>query len=393
MLKDKNIILGVTGGIAAYKAPELVRTLRRKGAKVQVILTGSAERLVSSCVLATVSGERVYCEMFHEGDSSDIDHISLARWADMMIIAPVTANTMAKLACGIADNLLSSTVLSIDKPVLLCPAMNSSMWNKEITRANFEKLKASGFFTLGPEVGDLACGESGPGRMVEPATIADYAESIVSPKPLAGKIVLITAGPTQEAIDDVRFISNKSSGKMGYALARQAFCAGASVTLISGPCRLPVPQGVRLIRTISAADMLSAMLDSPADLLIMSAAVCDFTPEFHPGKADKREFKPALKLHRTPDLIAEYGKKHRRARLVAFAAEYGSKTGRAFSKLKEKKADLIIFNDVSDRLIGFDSDDNAVQVINRRGRIVDFARAPKQEIAFLLIEHIVRTLF
>ena len=366
MLTGKKIVVGVTGGIAAYKACDLVSRLKKRGAQVRVVLTEHACQFVQPLTFETLSGNPAYTDSFDR--KYEIGHVALAKWADLLLIAPATANCMAKMACGIADDLLSTTCLAVRCPVLVAPAMNSAMWRNPATQANLELLRSRGVRFVGPEAGHLACGDDDVGRMSEPEQIAEAVEAILNPlRDLEGLHVLVTAGPTVERIDPVRYITNRSTGKMGYALAEAARDRGAKVTLISGPTNLTAPQGVELVRIESSAQLCAAVLEhgEKADVVVQAAAPADFRPK----KVSDRKIKKtgenmSLELEATTDIAAELGRRKQPGQiLVAFAAETNDVMDNARGKLAKKNADLIVANDVSRSDAGFGVDTNVITLI------------------------------
>ena len=366
MLTGKKIVVGVTGGIAAYKACDLVSRLKKRGAQVRVVLTEHACQFVQPLTFETLSGNPAYTDSFDR--KYEIEHVALAKWADLLLIAPATANCMAKMACGIADDLLSTTCLAVRCPVLVAPAMNSAMWRNPATQANLELLRSRGVRFVGPEAGHLACGDDDVGRMSEPEQIAEAVEAILNPlRDLEGLHVLVTAGPTVERIDPVRYITNRSTGKMGYALAEAARDRGANVTLISGPTNLTAPQGVELVRIESSAQLCAAVLEhgEKADVVVQAAAPADFRPK----KVSDRKIKKtgedmSLELEATTDIAAELGRRKQPGQiLVAFAAETNDVMDNARGKLAKKNADLIVANDVSRSDAGFGVDTNVITLI------------------------------
>jgi phosphopantothenoylcysteine decarboxylase/phosphopantothenate--cysteine ligase len=441
-LANKEIVLGITGGIAAYKAAELCRLLVKAGARVRVILTEAAGHFITPLTLQTLSGHAVARDLFDLTEESEIGHIRLADQADLIVIAPATADSIARLAAGMANDLLAAVVLAARAPVLLAPAMNVNMWENPLTQDNLGRLLGAGgggrFFTVGPDQGPLACGWIGAGRLIEPAEIAAQAAAILSAPvvaaagagavgggsgtdgrgaevadDLAGRRVVITAGPTHEPIDDVRFLGNRSSGKMGFALAQAAAARGAEVILVAGPVALPTPSGVaRRIDITTADQMRRALADvtGTADVVVMAAAVSDFRPATRvAGKLSRRDSSEAgtvpapalfLSLAANPDLLAELGNARRGARplLVGFAAEVEAGDAletRARAKLIEKRCDVMVANDVSDGAGGgsvFGADDNQVTLIFADGRNVPLARASKLAIAGQIWDHLMVTL-
>ena len=370
-LQGKHVVLGVTGGIAAYKACELTSRLRKAGAQVRVIMTQNACRFVAPLTFETLSNQPVVSDTFARPETWEVEHVALAKWADVFVIAPATANILAKMTCGIADDMLSTTVLAARCPILVAPAMNTAMWEHAATRANAETLKERGVLFVGPEGGYLACGDTGAGRMSEPENIFSAIESILSPRlDLAGLSVLVTAGPTQEALDPVRYITNRSSGKMGYAIAEAAAARGAKVTLVTGPTNLPIPQGVQAVPIRSTQDLFREMTArcTSADVVIQSAAPADFAPiQVADQKIKKEGDAPLiLRLRQTPDVAAAVGEmKPAGQTLVGFAAETQNVLKNAAEKLNKKNLDMIVANDVTAAGAGFDVDTNIVTFITR----------------------------
>jgi len=389
MLAGKNVVLGVTGGIAAYKAAELVRLLVKAGAAVNVIMTRNATEFVAPLTFQTLSNRPVYVETFKLLETSDISHTSLAESADLVIVAPATANLLGKYANGLADDLLSTTLLATNAPVLLAPAMNPRMWAHPATLDNAAKLAARGVHFVGPEEGEVACKDIGRGRMSEPADILEAAEAVLCPSPLAGKRIVVTAGPTREPLDPVRFLSNRSSGRMGYALARAARMMGADVTLISGPTALPAPRDVELVRVETALEMQKAVKAAfgKADALIMAAAVADFRPAVSSDtKAPKETIGDQIALTRNPDIIAGLAKSKGKKLVVGFAAETGEADAKAAEKLKRKGLSAIVVNDVAEPGIGFESMENEVRLLFANGRGLALPRMGKAELAFEILK-------
>ena len=370
MLTDKRIVLGVTGGIAAYKACDLVRRLVKQGAKVRVVLTENAARFVPPLSFEALSGNPAYTDTF--APRAQMEHIALARWADAFAIAPATANCLAKLACGIADDLLSTTALAMTAPLLIAPAMNANMWRHPATQQNLKTRLARGARTVGPDSGRLACGDDDVGRMAQPESIVAALDALLNPRQdLAGLRVLVTAGPTVERIDPVRYITNRSSGKMGYAIAEAARDRGARVTLVSGPVQLSAPAGVEVVYVESSAQLCKAVLErgAEADAVIQAAAPADFRPaQTAAHKIKKTGEGMTLALENTVDIAAELGRRKRPGQvLVAFAAETDDLLENAKGKLERKNADLVVANDVSRSDACFGVDTNAVTLITREG--------------------------
>lgn len=391
----KNIILGVAGGIAAYKTPELVRRLRDRGAEVQVVMTHSAEKFVTETTLQAVSGLPVRSNLWDKDAEAAMGHIELARWADLVLIAPATAEIMARLASGAAPDLLTTLCLATEAPLVIAPAMNHVMWSNPAVQANQQILEERGVRILGPDSGDQACGEFGAGRMVEPDAIAAAVTgpSIVSDverPPLYGRKVIITAGPTREAIDPVRFISNRSSGKMGFAMAHAAAAAGAEVVLISGPVDRETPDNVRRVDVESAQEMFAATHEhiDDVDIFIAAAAVADYSAAaVSDNKIKKAQSEISIELARTPDILASVAKLESGPFTVGFAAETEKLRDYARSKLEKKKLDMIIANQVGENL-GFERDDNAVEVFWADGER-SFPMTAKTELAVALVDLIV----
>lgn len=386
-LVNKRILLGVTGGIAAYKSADLVRRLQDAGATVRVAMTPAAMEFITPLTLQALSGNPVHTDLLDTGAEAAMGHIELARWADLLVVAPATADFMAKLVAGEADNLLLAVCLATAAPIALAPAMNQGMWRKASTMDNVQCLRTRGFFMLGPEDGSQACGDIGPGRMLEPLAIVDALEPLFNRGLLTGKKVVITAGPTREAIDPVRYISNHSSGKMGYALAVAAVEAGADTWLISGPTHLPVPERVTLINVTSAQEMLDATLEAVTGchLFIGSAAVADYRPRHYMDQKIKKDASSmTLELEKNPDIIAAIAKLPQRPLTVGFAAETRDVVAHANKKLNAKNLDAVIANDVSRTDIGFNSDNNQVFLVDAAGS-EELPLMGKSQLARLLI--------
>ena len=381
------IVVGVTGGIAAYKAPDVVRRLKERGYAVKVVMSAGATEFITPLTLQAVSGEPVHRDLLDERAESGMGHIELARWADRVLITPATAHCMAQLAGGHAADLLSTLCLATTAPLALAPAMNQQMWQNRATQANRNVLLERGIQLIGPGQGEQACGEVGPGRMAEPGEIADAVDALFGPPLLAGLSVLITAGPTREAIDPVRYISNHSSGKMGYAVAQAASALGGAVTLVSGPTSIATPAGVEIVPVITAAEMYEAVINrAPAsDVFVSAAAVADYAPaQAARQKLKKAESEMAVELVRARDILAAVAKLPQPPFTVGFAAETNNMRANAEKKLAAKALDMIAGNDVSDPQIGFNSDENALTVIWDGGQR-DLPRAPKSVIAIELL--------
>jgi len=387
-MQGKRILLGVTGGIAAYKSPDLVRRLREQGAEVQVVMTAAAREFVTAATFQAVSGRPVRTDLWDAAAEAAMGHIELARWAQLVLIAPASADFLARLATGQADDLLSTLCLATEAPIAVAPAMNRVMWANAATRANVATLRQRNVQVLGPAEGDQACGEIGAGRMLEPLELAGRASIMLlgGGGPLQGRRVLITAGPTRERIDPVRFISNRSSGKMGFAVAQAAREAGAEVVLVSGPVSLPAPVGVRRIDVESAADMLNAVLGEVegVDIFISTAAVADYRPaNAAEQKIKKTSDRMDLSMERTADVLATVAARPNRPFVVGFAAETESVEQHARAKLLKKNLDMIAANEVGHDK-AFDCEDNELIVLWRTGRR-DLARASKATLARQLV--------
>jgi phosphopantothenoylcysteine decarboxylase/phosphopantothenate--cysteine ligase len=386
-LFNRNVLLGVSGGIAAYKSAELIRQLQERGASVRVIMTRGAQEFITPLTLQALSGHPVHTELLDEKAELGMGHIELARWADLLLIAPATADLMARLSTGRADDLLSTVALATAAPLMLAPAMNQQMWKDPATTTNIETLAHRGAQIVGPAAGQQACGDVGLGRMEEPSVIADAAASLFKSGQLAGKRVVITAGPTREALDPVRYISNNSSGKMGYALARAAADAGAITTLVSGPVNLSPPDNIQVLAIQSAEQMLEQCLEllPECDIFIACAAVADYRPvKVETQKIKKAQDEMSLQLIRTPDIISTVAASQHRPYTVGFAAETNDVLSYAREKMQRKNLDMIVANDVSDQTIGFNSEDNAVTVLWDNGEQA-IERSSKSSIARQII--------
>lgn len=395
MIKAKNIVLGVCGGIAAYKSVELLRLLVKQGSHVRVIMTKNARQFVGPLTFETLSGRKVCDDLFSASEDTGIGHIKWAEEADAVVIAPATANMIGKLANGIADDALSTFMMAVTCRSLICPAMNVNMYASMPVQRNLKRLKADGHIVIDPEAGELACGTTGPGRLPEPVYIHDRLIQALAPKDLNTANVLITAGPTREAIDPVRFVGNRSSGKMGYAIARAAEMRGAQVTLISGPSALPPPVNVQLIRVTSAAEMADAVLENfdTADVLIKSAAVADYRPsQMETQKIKKSEDSRSLNLERTIDILTAVSKKKTHQIVVGFAAETQNLDDFATKKLQAKRLDMIVGNLVNTEGSGFEVDANQASLYYKNGSRETLHLMPKSELADLILDRIVAML-
>lgn len=391
-ISGKTIILGITGGIAAYKACEITRRLVSEGATLQVIMTRNATQFIPPLTLQILSRRRVATDVFDLDWESEIGHISLADSADLIVVAPATANFIGKAASGIADDLLTTVLMAVRAPVILCPAMNVNMYNNAVVQENIERLRKRGFIVIEPGEGDLACGYEGRGRLPDTHEILEEIEKALSPKDLSGERILVTAGATREFIDSVRFISNPSSGKMGYAIARAGWLRGAEVVLISAKADVAPPRGVNLVNVVSVSDMYEAVMSRLdwATIVIKAAAVGDYTPvNRFQGKMKKGLKESTLELKQTVDILSEIGKKKNGKIVVGFAVETEDIVGNALGKLRKKNADLIIANDVSKPGVGFGEDTNIVYIADRNGRIEELPLMKKTEIAERIFDRII----
>jgi phosphopantothenoylcysteine decarboxylase/phosphopantothenate--cysteine ligase len=392
MVAGKRVLLGVTGSIAAYKAVDILRRLTEQGAEVRVVMTKNATRFISPLTFEALSGKPVLCDEFQDWEKDSIGHIDVAANQDLALIAPATANVIGKVAAGIADDALTTTLMAVECPVVMAPAMNDRMYRNPVLRKNIQFLKEQGIRFIEPETGPLACGTAGQGRLADPASIIREISSMFLPQDLAGITILVTAGPTREPIDTVRFISNPSSGKMGYALAVAARDRGAAVVLISGPSHLPSPSGMKVIRVLTADDMYRAVMEhvEAAQVIIMAAAVSDFKPAVSTDhKIKKHEAPTILQLEPTRDILLELGKTAGKRFLVGFAAETDNVHQNAIKKLKEKKLDMIVANDLVKAGAGFETDTNSVTIIDRTGKSVELPVMHKSEIAAHILDKIV----
>jgi len=391
-------IVGVSGGIAAYKAAELVRALQRRGAEVHVVMTASAQKFVQPLTFSALTGHKVITSLWEDWDPGEgdreqngIDHIAEAQWADALVVAPATANILAKFAHGIADDFLSTLYLATSAPVIVAPAMNVNMWNHAATQANLETLRQRGVATIEPGTGDLACGMVGAGRMAEPEAIAAIVLSTLGRRhDLAGEVVLVTAGGTREALDPVRFIGNRSSGKMGYALAEAARSRGAKVILISGPTGLHAPAHCDVVRVTSAEEMRNSVLSrmEEATLVIKAAAVADYRPVAVSSQKLKRTGPLTLELAPTEDILAEVVRRRRPGQLIiGFAAETENRMENGRAKLMAKGADAIVVNDVTGDGVGIDADTNAATFLTR-ATAVELPQMPKRQLADRILDEI-----
>lgn len=413
MLKDKNIILGVTGGIAAYKCVDLVSRLRKQGANVHVILTKGAQNFVTETAMREISGNPVVTSMWQEIQQYDVEHIALARLADVVLVAPATANVIAKCACGMADDMLTTTLLATKAPVFFAPAMNTNMYENSITQQNLHTLQERGCHIIEPAAGHLACGTSGVGRMPEPQELVEIlADFFATGKELAqpdetdsrqhlaegldfsGLNILVTAAGTREPIDPVRYIGNRSSGKMGYAIAEAARDLGANVTLISGPSALPPLAGVNFFKVESARDMRRLVLENfpESQIVIKAAAVADYrVKNVADHKIKKNDEELTLVLEKNPDILKELGQKKQKGQvLVGFAAETQNLIQYAQSKLEKKNLDMIVANDVSKPQAGFNVDTNLIKLLKRDGSIEELPLMSKKDLAYIILNHVMK---
>ena len=391
LLNGKEIVLGICGGIAAYKAAELAREIVKGGGQVQVIMTRSAREFITPLTMQTLSGNVVATDLFKLYEEKEIGHISLARRAQVLVIAPATANIIGKIAHGIADDMLSTVVMATKAPVLIAAAMNEAMWENPVVQHNVSSLKRLGYHFVNPGWGDLACGVQGTGRMADIQDIIEEIELLLAPKDFEGQNVLVTAGPTRERVDPVRFISNPSSGKMGFAIARAFRQRGAQVTLISGPVSIAPPAGVRYVPVQSAEEMHRAVTKhfKGSTIIVKSAAVADYRPGTVSAKKIKKGSAAlTLDLERTTDILAELGAKKGNRILVGFAAETHNIREHAVEKLRKKNLDLIVANDVTKKDAGFASDMNEVQLISRDGSTETLPPLLKEDIAHILLDRI-----
>ncbi len=390
------IVLGVTGGIAAYKAAELARSLIRGGHEVQVVMTRAAEEFIRPLTFASLTNRKVITDLFSSASpeatlSSSVEHIGVAQEHDLLLVAPATANALAKFAHGLADDFLSTLYLAFRGPVILAPAMNTAMWEHAATQANLAALRERGHVIVDPDEGFLACGTYGAGRLAENEKIL-AAVGRIGRRDLAGETVLITAGPTQEPIDPVRYLSNRSSGRMGYALAEAALARGARVILVSGPVAIAAPAGVELVAVRTAAEMRDAVFAhlEASTIVIKCAAVADFRPVAPAGhKVKKSDARLSLELQPTQDILAELGGKKGPRILVGFAAETENLVEYARSKLRAKNCDLVVGNQVGQAGSGFEAEENAVVLVSREGDVVEVPRAPKRAIADRILDRVV----
>ena len=393
MLKDKTVVIGVSGGIAVYKTLDVVSRLRKLGVNVNVIMTKSATEFVTPLSFQSLSQNYVVCDMFEDPKTWDVEHISLAKRADVFLIAPATANAIGKIANGIADDMLTTTVMATKAKVLIAPAMNTNMYENPILQRNINTLKELGYNFVEPESGRLACGDTGKGKLASPETIVDEVVKLLSKgQDLKGKSIIVTAGPTVESIDPMRYITNRSTGKMGYSIAKEAIERGADVTLITGPTNLTPPQNLKkLVKIESAKDMYEAVLENldENDVVIKSAAVADYKPKNYSNKKIKKSDDDlVIELDRNKDIAQEIGKIKNNKILVGFAAETNDLIENASLKIKKKNLDFIVANDLTKEGAGFGVDTNIVKIIDKEGNITEYPKMKKEEVANIILDKI-----
>lgn len=393
MLKDKTVVIGVSGGIAVYKTLDVVSRLRKLGVNVNVIMTKSATEFVTPLSFQSLSQNYVVCDMFEDPKTWDVEHISLAKRADVFLIAPATANVIGKIANGIADDMLTTTVMATKAKVLIAPAMNTNMYENPILQRNINTLKELGYNFVESESGRLACGDTGKGKLASPETIVDEVVKLLSKgQDLKGKSIIVTAGPTVESIDPMRYITNRSTGKMGYSIAKEAIERGADVTLITGPTNLTPPQNLKkLVKIESAKDMYEAVLENldENDVVIKSAAVADYKPKNYSNKKIKKSDDDlVIELDRNKDIAQEIGKIKNNKILVGFAAETNDLIENASLKIKKKNLDFIVANDLTKEGAGFGVDTNIVKIIDKEGNITEYPKMKKEEVANIILDKI-----
>lgn len=395
MLSNVNIVLGVTGGIAAYKAVDVVSRLKKLGANVDVIMTKSATKFVTPLTFQSLSQNFVTVDMFAEPKKWEVEHISLAQKADIFLVAPATANIIGKVANGIADDMLTTTIMATRAKVIFAPAMNTNMYRNPIFKENMEKLKNLGYEFIKPASGRLACGDYGEGKMAEPADIVEYIKMYFEKRTLLNKKIIVTAGPTIEKIDPVRYITNFSSGKMGYSIAIEAKRRGADVILITGPTNLDKPDGIKVINISTTMEMLKAIEEyfDECDVLIKAAAPLDYRPEVVSNKKIKKQDGSLnIKFVRNPDILAHFGKLKKKQILVGFAAETDDVIENAIKKIKIKNLDLIVANDVTMKNAGFRSNTNIATIIDRKGHKENYPQMTKEELARIILDKVEKLL-
>lgn len=396
MLQGKKIVLGVTGGIAVYKAVDLVSRLRKAGCEVRVVMTEHAQQFVTPLTFKEISGNAVATSMWNANQEFNVEHIALANWADAFLVAPATANILAKMACGLADDLLSTTLLAAQAPIVVCPAMNTGMYQNPATQENIAKLQERGVTVMPPAVGHLACGTSGPGRLPEPQQIVEFVSAFFAGREgdLRGLRVLVTAAGTREPIDPVRYVGNRSSGKMGYAVAQMAAERGADVLLISGPSALAAPPNVRVVNVETTNEMLEACLAAygDVDIVIKAAAVADYRPRNVADQKIKKKTDDALTvvMDKNPDILKTLGAKKEQQVLVGFAAETQNLLANAREKVVKKNLDMIVANDVTAAGAGFNSDTNIVKFLFANGDVRELEQMPKVDVANRILDEAIR---
>ena len=396
MLQGKKIVLGVTGGIAVYKAVDLVSRLRKAGCEVRVVMTEHAQQFVTPLTFKEISGNAVATSMWNANQEFNVEHIALANWADAFLVAPATANILAKMACGIADDLLSTTLLAAQAPIVVCPAMNTGMYQNPATQENIAKLQERGVTVMPPAVGHLACGTIGPGRLPEPQQIVEFVSAFFAGREgdLRGLRVLVTAAGTREPIDPVRYVGNRSSGKMGYAVAQMAAERGADVLLISGPSALAAPPNVLVVNVETTNEMLEACLAAygDVDIVIKAAAVADYRPRNVADQKIKKKTDDALTvvMDKNPDILKTLGAKKEQQVLVGFAAETQNLLANAREKVVKKNLDMIVANDVTAAGAGFNSDTNIVKFLFANGDVRELEQMPKVDVANRILDEAIR---
>lgn len=393
MLKNKTVVIGVSGGIAVYKTLDVISRLKKLGVNVNVIMTKSATEFVAPLSFQSLSQNYVVCDIFEDPKTWDVEHISLAKRADVFLIAPATANVIGKIANGIADDMLTTTVMATKAKVLIAPAMNTNMYENKIVQKNINILKELGYGFVDPESGRLACGDIGKGKLASPETIVDEVVKLLSKEQdLKGKNIIVTAGPTVESIDPMRYITNRSTGKMGYSIAKEAVNRGANVTLITGPTNLNPPQNLKkLVKIESANEMYEAVLENldENDVVIKSAAVADYKPKYYSNeKIKKSEDDLVIELDRNKDIAQEIGKIKKDKILVGFAAETNDLIENASVKIKKKNLDFIVANDLTKEGAGFGVDTNIVKIIDKEGKISEYPKMKKEEVANIILDKI-----
>lgn len=393
MLKNKTVVIGVSGGIAVYKTLDVISRLRKLGVNVNVIMTKSATEFVTPLSFQSLSQNYVVCDMFEDPKTWDVEHVSLAKRADVFLIAPATANVIGKIANGIADDMLTTTVMATKAKVLIAPAMNTNMYENPILQRNINTLKELGYNFVEPESGRLACGDTGKGKLASPEIIVDEVVKLLSKEQdLKGKSIIVTAGPTVESIDPMRYITNRSTGKMGYSIAKEAIERGADVTLITGPTNLTPPQNLKkLVKIESAKDMYEAVLENldGNDVVIKSAAVADYKPKNYSNKKIKKSDDDLIiELDRNKDIAQEIGKIKNNKILVGFAAETNDLIQNASLKIKKKNLDFIVANDLTKEGAGFGVDTNIVKIIDKEGNITEYPKMKKEEVANIILDKI-----